>query len=498
MINLTVKLLVETVNPYEVDKLYKESKLLAIGHAGVVNDSLQMDWTNSGFEISGRIKGQLLMTAKRTDNAAFVNVIVDGGDPVKVRLPLGTNTILLADNLADGQHTVRVLSGTSPAFGTLTVSEIIYEGSLNQIEINAEKLRMMAIGDSITAGYGLNGKDGDSTETANKIATSDGYYSYAAIAARELGAEIDVVAREAAPIAMMHENANKLNIRKNAPDWDWVNNQKDIIVINLGTNDEWISDKTAETALEDAKNLLDDMRAKNPDAYIIWIYSMMRKDYEASYQSAIEYMNDKGDNKVFILEMQPNKKAVEGHPSATAHIAYASQLVEFIREKCSEIIDVPTQTKTIKELNDEGLIAFNGRSKWDGSDIASNYGTAGFTVSGYIYGDIVINCRQTTNGIARLDVIVDGEINNMKTVELTKGFSGNITLVKNLERGNHTVQIRRASSDWGTTTYESIKYTGILGTPSARALRMEFIGDSITVGEGAYGPFDNSIVKGGI
>ena len=479
-------------NPNALGKLYYNSQLLPIGHADVVNGLLQMDWTNSGFEISGNISGALKLETVRTDNDSFVNVIIDGGEPAKITVPVGTNTITVADNLAEGEHTVRVLSGTSPSFGTLTVTDIIYSGELNQIETDNSKIRMMAIGDSITAGFGINGKNGDSTDTANKIATSDGYNSYAAIAARMLGAEIDTVAKEAAPISEVHGLANKLNMRAGSPEWNWGKNQKDIIVINLGTNDEWIPGKTAQTALEDAKALLDDMRTKNPDAYIIWVYGMMRKDYEASYKAAVEYMNAKGDTRVFSLEMQPNTDALEGHPSAAAHAEYANQLVTFIRQNCSEIINASTQTKTLKELNNQGVIAFNGRSKWDGNAVSSVYGSAGFTVSGYIYGDFVLNCSHSSDNIVRLDIILDGDADNMQTIELPAGFSGDVTLIEKLTRGKHTVQVRRASSDWGTTTYNSITYTGTLGEPETKALRMEFIGDSITVGEGAYGWFNNS------
>lgn len=141
-----------------------------------------------------------------------------------------------------------------------------------------------------------------------------------------MDAELSVVANEAASIREVHGFVNKLNRRAGAPDWDWTKDKNDVIVINLGTNDEWIPDKTPETALADAKALLDDMRAKNPDAEIIWVYGMMRKDYEASYKAAVQYMNDKGDSKVHILEMTPDTTALEGHPSKAAHAEYGKQL----------------------------------------------------------------------------------------------------------------------------------------------------------------------------
>lgn len=475
--------------------LADQGLLKTVGRAGFVGDDFQMDWTNSGFEITGTLSGDVSMIAKRTDNpglegidGCYVDVIVDGGEATRVKIPNGTNTVKLVSGLAEGKHTVRVLTANSAAFGTLSVSRVEFTGALEVPKTENSKLRILAIGDSITTGYGLYGKDGDSAAPANKIETSDGYYSYAAVAARDLDAELSVVANEAAPISEVHGFVNKLNRREGAPNWDWTKNKNDVIVINLGTNDEWISDKTSETALADAKALLDDMRKKNPDAEIIWVYGMMRKDYEASYKAAVQYMNDKSDSKVHILEMTPDTTALEGHPSKAAHAEYGKQLADYIRGLVGE--PYAAHTDTLKTLNDAGKLVVSGRGRWNDTALASTLGAAGFTVKGELADDVVLHVKQADN-MVKLAVIVDG---SMQTVEVQPGESA-VTLAAGLARGTHTITVRRATSDTGMTELQSIEYTGTLTQPEKKALQLEFLGDSITVGDGMLWAGNHDYVK---
>ena len=464
--------------------LADQGLLKTVGRAGFVGDDFQMDWTNSGFEITGTLSGDVSMIAKRTDDpgmegidGCYVDVIVDGGEATRVKIPNGTNTVKLVSGLAEGKHTVRVLTANSAAFGTLSVSHVGFTGALEVPKTENSKLRILAIGDSITTGYGLYGKDGDSAAPANKIETSDGYYSYAAVAARDLDAELSVVANEAAPISEVHGFVNKLNRREGAPNWDWTKNKNDVIVINLGTNDEWISDKTSETALADAKALLDDMRAKNPDAEIIWVYGMMRKDYEASYKAAVQYMNDKSDSKVHILEMTPDTTALEGHPSKAAHAEYGKKLADYIRGLVGDTY--AAHKDTLKALDDAGKLLIGGRNRWSDTALASTLGAAGFTVKGEIADDVVLHVKQADN-MVKLAVTVDG---TMRTVEVQPGES-TVTLAAGLARGTHTIEVRRATSDTGMTELQSIEYCGTLTQPEKKTLQIEFLGDSITVGDG--------------
>ena len=474
-------------NSSNIKSLYDENKLLTLGRAGIVNSALQMDWSNSGFELSGKISGELAIMTNITYLEALtapvtLNVIVDGGEPYTVKAEQGLHRVVLAENLTDVEHTIKVISGQSPWFKHFDVTDVFYNGTLNEIERDKGKIRMLAIGDSITAAFGIYGDNSsDSSVRDNHITTTNGYYSYAAIAARALDADLEVVANEAASINEIHPFVNKLNKRQNAPDWNWANNQNDIIVINLGTNDE--VHIPADTAYNNAMALLRDMRQKNPNAYIIWMYGMMSKNYKDSvYEKAVKDMNDA---KIFALETEPATSGMASHPNAAEHEQFAKELESFIREKCSDLVAYTEHIETVRELEESGKVAFKGRSKRNGDGVSSIYGAAGIAVNGYMYGDIAVKLAYPGIGanIVRLEVITDGE---HKTMEFARGTEGFIT-VDNLPRGNHSVEIRRAYTDWGELTFESIKYSGELEKAQYKDIQMEFLGDSITVGEGMYG-----------
>ena len=467
--------------------LADQGLLKTIGHAGFVGDDFQMDWTNAGFEITGTLSGDVSIVAKRTDHPGMVNdidgsyvdVIVDGGEPTRVKIPAGTDTIKLVSGLAEGKHTVQVTSATSAAFGSLSVSHVEFTGTLDAPKPENSKLHILAIGDSITAGFGVYGKNGEASNFADQVEKNDGYYSYAAVVGRELDAKLCVVAKESGRTSEMHDYVNKLNIRSGAPDWDWSKDTHDVVVINLGTNDEG-NGTAKETVLADAKSLLDDMRAKNPNAEIIWVYGMMRKDYEDVYQTAVKYMNDKGDSKVHLLEMEKNEEGLAGHPNKAAHAEYGKQLADYIRSLVNE--PYAAHTDTLKALDDAGKLVVSGRNKWNSTALASTLGAAGFMVKGDIADEVVLNVKQSDN-MVRLGVIVDGNTAAMKTVEIQPGES-TVTLAEGLTRGTHTIEVRRVTSDLGMTELQSIKYHGTLMQPEKKALQLEFIGDSITVGEG--------------
>ena len=475
-------------NSSNMKSLYDENKLLTLGRAGIANSVLQMDWSNSGFEISGKISGKLAIMTNITyleqglTAPVTLNVIVDGGEPYTVNAPKGLQRVVLAENLTDAEHTVKVISGHSPWFKYFDVTDIFYNGTLNEVKRDKGKIRMLAIGDSITAAFGIYGDNSsDSGVRNNHITTTNGYYSYAAIAARALDADLEVVANEAASINEIHPFVNKLNKRQNAPDWNWADNQNDIIVINLGTNDEVRI--PADTAYNNAMALLRDMRQKNPNAYIIWMYGMMSKNYKDSvYEKAV---NDMNDAKIFALETEPATSGMASHPNAAEHEQYALELESFIREKCSDLVAYTEHTETVRELEERGKVAFKGRSKRNGDGVSSLYGAAGIAVNGYMYGDVAVKLAYPGVGasIVRLEVITDGE---HKTMEFARGTEGFIT-VDNLPRGNHSVEIRRAYTDWGEVSFEALKYSGALEKAQYKDIQMEFLGDSITVGEGMYG-----------
>lgn len=463
-------------------------KVLACGRAGQVGSEFQMDWVNSGFEISGDLTDNLRvkMTSNRVDS--LLNVQVDGGAVTTVHVPQGTSTVTLASGLTGGEHTVRVISGTSLRFGTLSATELQYNGTLDKVERDATKLRIEVLGDSISCGWGLDLPKGSTYTQVEMVAGSNSYYSYASVLERELGAELSVVAQCSQTISEINGYWKKLNRRSGAAAWDFDAHQQDVVVLNLGTNDEWRDNyKDAAKALTDAKALIADVRAAYPNAYIIWAYNMMeaKADFEASYLAAVKDANDNGDDKVFALKFDSDKTYYEGHPARASHEKNGKELAAFIKANCTELFGHTTHTETIGALTTANKVIFNGRTTASGTARTMEFGSTGITISGYLYGKLSMNINygNTSYNDFVLNVVVDGDADNAKEIWVHAGDT-NVTLLSALERGTHTVEITNGTGHCGTLTMKDITYTGTLTTPTANPLQIEFLGDSITASDG--------------
>ena len=463
-------------------------QVLATGRAGQVGSEFQMDWVNSGFEISGDLVDSLRvkMTSNRVDS--LLNVQVDGGEATIVHVPQGTSTVTLAGGLTGGEHTVRVIGGTSLRFGTLSATELQYNGTLNEVKRDGTQLRLEVLGDSISCGWGLDMPKGQTYTTTEQVAGSNSYYSYAGVAARELGADLSVVAQCSQTISEVNGYWKKLNKRSGAAAWDFASHQQDVVVVNLGTNDEWRSGyQDAAKALTDAKALLADVRAAYPEAYIIWAYNMMeaKAEFAASYLAAVQSMNDGGDNKVFALRFDSDKTYYEGHPSRASHEKNGKELAAFIRANCTELFGHTTHTETIGALTAASKVIFNGRTTASGTARTMDLGSTGITISGYLYGKLSMNINfgNTSYNSFVLNVMVDNDADNAKQIWVGAGNT-NVTLLEGLGRGHHRVEITRGAGNCGTLTMKDITYTGTLETPTVNPLQIEFLGDSITASDG--------------
>ena len=317
-----------------VGKLVSDQKLLAHGRAAVVGDQFQMDWVNTGFEIKGKLCGTISVTAVNDREDTILNVVVDDNQPLEVHVAKGTREVTLVSNLPKGQHTVKVINGTSIRLGTMAIKSVSWEGELQKV--SRTRLRIEVLGDSISCGWGMDGVNGRGYDyynsSAKLAAISNSYYSYAAVAARKLNADLSAVALCAQTIPDVHSFFPTLNPRNGAPAWDFKNNQVDVVVINLGTNDEFQGIGEAKT-LANAKALLADVRKAYPKAHIVWVYGMIRKSYAAQYKQAINSMKD--DNTSYLdLSAYQNGDGFEAHPSRAANETAGIALANYIKRNC--------------------------------------------------------------------------------------------------------------------------------------------------------------------
>jgi lysophospholipase L1-like esterase len=205
----------------------------------------QASFTWPGSAIEFRFNGTDAKIKLASTRRVRFEVDVDG---VKKDLwvEAGESVYSLASDLKPGTHQIR-LTRIIESFEIVTriMSDPIVEELLPAPTELTKKL--LVIGDSITAGYGVEGPD---QNCHYAMETSNQQLSYAAVAAKNLGADLHAIAWSG--IGAWRSYAEKTPVNPNiltryqrtlADDpnsvWDASSYNPDAILINIGTNDYW-------------------------------------------------------------------------------------------------------------------------------------------------------------------------------------------------------------------------------------------------------------------
>lgn len=180
-----------------------------------------------------------------TDRARFE--IDVNGNKQDLWVEAGEKNYTLANNLNPGVHQLRLTRLTeSFAIVTTFTSDPIVDGQLLPPPTAPER-RLLVIGDSITAGYGV---EGESHSCGYAHDTSNQQLTYAAIAARALNADLHSIAWSGIGAWRSYGEETPANPtilvryqRTLADDassqWDSSRYQPHALLINIGTNDYW-------------------------------------------------------------------------------------------------------------------------------------------------------------------------------------------------------------------------------------------------------------------
>lgn len=129
----------------------------------------------------------LAMDASSSGNSVL-DVIVDGGKPVVLRLGMSNGPIDLVNNAAPGRHTVELVHRTETWLGTPEIRNFITDGSF----VAAAPLpsrKLLVLGDSVTCGADMERTAGD----RNDPMWWNARLSYGMLAARALDAQVQLV-----------------------------------------------------------------------------------------------------------------------------------------------------------------------------------------------------------------------------------------------------------------------------------------------------------------
>lgn len=352
-------------------ELMNNGILYPLGRTMVLDGAVEMDHVNTGFVLKGNFEGDVKAEFDTNRTGTLLNVSINGGENKIIDLNLDGLTTL-AENLEKGEHTIEVISGTSTKYsttpdteagtqaydGTLKLNKLYYSGIPMTYESDKAS-RILFIGDEITCGMGL----GTSVENGG-YKESNAYYSYASVLGRMLNAEVEVNARCGAKVChFVWPTAGRgkglcddidwlksINVRDNT-EYDYLNNQPDLVVINLGTNDipyakdengNWVGiwDDTGNKYSEEVPPLLKRVHTLYPNAKIIWTVGMMdrntdiSKEYIGYFKDYVEAWSAANDNAAYFLDLSDfaDLEGHLGHPTISGHTAAAEELYDFILE----------------------------------------------------------------------------------------------------------------------------------------------------------------------
>lgn len=233
-------------------------------YVGRFTNNKMFEWTGSSircrFENSPTIKAKLITSSKMIT----FQVIVDD-KPTKVIYAVKDQPdYVVAENLTPGEHTVELFQRTEAYFGITQFGGLELADGAKLLPLPVAKRRLMVLGDSITCAYG---SEAPNRNTGNTAENENGYMSYAAIAARELDADIMMICWSGRGIYRnrgINDKPGEETIpamfdrilpRSKKADWKTSSYVPDVVVINLGTNDLYRGKEKQKPALTEENYL---------------------------------------------------------------------------------------------------------------------------------------------------------------------------------------------------------------------------------------------------
>lgn len=299
-----------------------------------------MSWSGSGMLL--RFRGA---AARVTMNGAgrYFTVVVDGEVQPTLAVSGDMNTYDLATGLSDGEHLVELYRRTEGSFGPTEIYGVaIPDGVL--LPVTPPARRIEVVGDSITAGYGVDGAD----ETCNFSAETENHFlTYAAVAARALDAELSAVAWSGKGVIYNYgDDRNQpmptLYDRVIATEGGSTGTirEADAVIVNLGTNDFSTDGDPPEGEFVPAYvALLEQIRARHPDALIactvgppLGAADMGRA--RPYIESAIAMRASAGDTNIRWVDLDGfSDWGCDYHPGDETQALLADDLVAFLQSE---------------------------------------------------------------------------------------------------------------------------------------------------------------------
>lgn len=338
-------------------------------------DALFFNWTCSGFTV--RFRGTWLRGAfeAQSDRLPFppdapedfpmIATVGEDGETLRGRFLLagGRNGLELYAG-PEGIHELRIVKLSENTRGKAALLELETDGCILPVPQEAERPGIEFIGDSITCGYGNEAPGRDSPFDTRE---ENGWISFGAVCARELKADFSLISVSGIsagaarypfiPGKNMEDVYEFTDVycdeRCGAEPEKWpFADRRDVVVLNLGTNDAariWScrelkkADEEAEQFSERYGALIRTVRRLRPSAFILCTLGPLDYFLFDRIEKAVrDYQGESGDGRIAAFKLIGVNLITEGygavgHPSAKTHQRMGKELAERIREICGEL-----------------------------------------------------------------------------------------------------------------------------------------------------------------
>lgn len=327
-----------------------------LGRTLMRNGTLWLGYSLTGaeFDFDGTSLSAELTTDWVNDEAwkenfqPYMAVLVNGKLLKRFAVNEGTAEYELYRSERAEKVRIRLVKLSENAFSKVGVLSFSADGKLTATKPCSER-RIEFVGDSITCGFGIEGKsvcDNFKTSTENPL------INYASLTANELGAEYQLTSWTAIGVY-----SNSVKDDRTEPDnawtmpviydytdkgtdgnlgfepekWNFSRFAPQLIVVNLGTNDKdftrGIPERTA--AFENCyREFIAHIREKNPQAHIICALGAMGQELLPQVENAVKALADERITSLgFDVQREEDGIGSEWHPSAVTHRKMADRLI---------------------------------------------------------------------------------------------------------------------------------------------------------------------------
>ena len=316
------------------------------------------EFTFTGTQCSVTITGDNNSTNPSSKDAqARVAIYVNGERVIDDMIDNAEETYEVFKSDAEQEVDVRIVKLSESPHSTFAISDITVTGR-DVKPAEDKELFIEFVGDSITCGYGV---DDEVKEHNFSTTTEDVTKAYAYKTAQLLNADYSMVSFSGYGIISGYSDGENKVSAQTVPqyytklgyswsgngtfspamlDWEFSKRQPDVIVINLGTNDDSYCKNIEERCLEyqqEYVSFLKTVRENNPNAVIIGALGVMGQNLCPYVEAAVkQYSEETGDTNVaYLMFDQQNPRdglAADWHPTEATHEKAAGKLAEKIRE----------------------------------------------------------------------------------------------------------------------------------------------------------------------